>query len=161
MQSHTCMALGSLSFRCDLVPLETIGSRSLSCLVHQRPLPCPRQPWMLQRWRFKRPQKTLQWEEYCSQVPWQVIWRRRPKNDENRRNWAQESISMRLEQMPCALGMENQCHETWALGMRLENSQRYPCALGNVCAPRAFENVRGAGVVLCVFVGKPEILAQT
>jgi len=39
-----------------------------------------------QEWRFNRPQETLQWEELCSQVPRQVIWRRRPKNDENRRN---------------------------------------------------------------------------
>ena len=39
MQSHTCMASGSLSFRCDLIPLEVVGSRTLSCLVHRRPLP--------------------------------------------------------------------------------------------------------------------------
>ena len=38
MQSHTYMALGSLSFRCDSVPLEVVGSRTLSYLVHRRPL---------------------------------------------------------------------------------------------------------------------------
>ena len=39
MQSHTCTASGTLSLRCDSVPLEAVGSRSLSCLVHRRPLP--------------------------------------------------------------------------------------------------------------------------
>jgi len=36
MQSHTCTASGSLSFRCDSVRLKVVGSRSLSCLVHRR-----------------------------------------------------------------------------------------------------------------------------
>ena len=39
MQSHTCMASGSLSFRCDSVPLVVVGSHTLSCLVLRRPLP--------------------------------------------------------------------------------------------------------------------------
>jgi len=39
MQSQTYTASGSLSFWCDSVCLEVVGSRSLSCLVHQRPLP--------------------------------------------------------------------------------------------------------------------------
>jgi len=39
MQSHTCMAIGPLSFWCDSVPLEVVGSRTLSCLVHWRALP--------------------------------------------------------------------------------------------------------------------------
>jgi len=55
-----------------------------------------------QEWRFKRPHETLQWEKFCSQVPRQVIWRRRPKNDENRRNWAHEAKAMRLKHMWCA-----------------------------------------------------------
>ncbi|AES77405.1 hypothetical protein MTR_7g010220 [Medicago truncatula] len=33
------MASGTLSFRCVSVPLEAVRSRSLSCLVHRRPLP--------------------------------------------------------------------------------------------------------------------------
>ena len=39
MQSHTCTASRSRSFRCDSVRLEGVGSRSLSCLVHRRLLP--------------------------------------------------------------------------------------------------------------------------
>jgi len=39
MQSHTCTAPGSLSFRYDSVRLEAVGSLSLSCLVHRRSLP--------------------------------------------------------------------------------------------------------------------------
>ncbi|KEH16817.1 hypothetical protein MTR_0088s0030 [Medicago truncatula] len=39
MQSHTCTASRTLSFRCDSVPLDAIRSRSLSCLVHRRPFP--------------------------------------------------------------------------------------------------------------------------
>jgi len=33
------MASGFLSFWCDSVPLEAIGSCTLLCLVHRRPLP--------------------------------------------------------------------------------------------------------------------------
>jgi len=41
-------------------------------------------------WRFKRPQKTYKWEEFCSQVLRQVIWSRRLKTTENQRIWARE-----------------------------------------------------------------------
>jgi len=51
--------------------------------------------WEEQEWRFKRPHETLQWEEFYSQVPGQVIWRRRPKTTENWRIWAREAA-------PCA-----------------------------------------------------------
>jgi len=53
--------------------------------------------WEDQEWRFKRPQETLQWKEFCSQVPRQIIWRRRLKNDENWKNWGQKEDAMRLE----------------------------------------------------------------
>jgi len=52
--------------------------------------------WGDQEWRFKRPHETLHREEFCFHVPRQVTWRRRPKNDENQRNWAQEGNVMRL-----------------------------------------------------------------
>ena len=64
MQSHTCTASGSLSFRCDSVPLEVVGSRSLSCLVHWRPLfalvilGC----YTPTSFRLVRPQTTSYWE---------------------------------------------------------------------------------------------------
>jgi len=34
-----------------------------------------RRPWEDQEWRFKSPRKTLQREEFCSQVPRQLIWK--------------------------------------------------------------------------------------
>jgi len=72
------------------------------------------QDWEDQEWRFKRPQETLHREEFCSQIPRQVIWRQRPKNDENRRNWAQEATTVRLghgKKLPCTLGI---LHMPWA-----------------------------------------------
>jgi len=42
--------------------------------------------WEDKEWRFKRPHETLHRKEFCFQVPRQVIWRRRPKNDEDWRN---------------------------------------------------------------------------
>ncbi|KAK2431118.1 hypothetical protein QL285_029388 [Trifolium repens] len=40
MQSQTCTVSGSLSFRCEFgFCLEAARSRTLSCLVHRRPLP--------------------------------------------------------------------------------------------------------------------------
>ena len=69
MQFHTCMASGSLSFRCDSVRLEAVGNRSsscrsLSCLVHSRPIPvlvclgC----YMPTSSRLVRPRTTPYWE---------------------------------------------------------------------------------------------------
>ncbi|AES74709.1 hypothetical protein MTR_6g012230 [Medicago truncatula] len=64
MQSHTYTASGSLSFRCESVHLEAVGSRSLSCLVHRRPLPalvslgC----YMSTSFRMVRPRTTPYWE---------------------------------------------------------------------------------------------------
>jgi len=44
------------------------------------------------------PQETLHREKLCSQVPRQVIWRGRRKNDENQRNWTHKEDAMRLGQ---------------------------------------------------------------
>lgn len=103
--------------------------------------------WEDQEWRFKRHQDTLQWEEFCSQVLRQVIWRRIPKNDKNRRNWAKEAI-------PCSLGT---CHAPWAHSMHLGHCL---CALGIVHVPWAFENVRGACVILCIFYGSAHVFSK-
>jgi len=35
--------------------------------------------WKDQEWRFKWPQKTLQREKFCSQVPTYLIWKQTPK----------------------------------------------------------------------------------
>jgi len=48
--------------------------------------------WEDQEWKFKRPQDTLQSEEFYSQVSRQFIWWRRPKTMENRKNWAHEAV---------------------------------------------------------------------
>jgi len=64
MQSHTCTVSGSLSFWCDSVPLEAVGSRTLSCLVHQRPLPTLviLGYYMPTSFRLVRPRTTSYWK---------------------------------------------------------------------------------------------------
>jgi len=64
MQSHTCTASGSLSFRCDSARLEAVRSRSLSCLVHRRLLPSSigLGYYMPTSFRLVRPQTTPYWE---------------------------------------------------------------------------------------------------
>jgi len=111
--------------------------------------------WEDQEWRFKRAWETLQWEELCFQVPREVIWRRRPKIDENRRNWTQDAATMRLGDMWCALGMEKSCHAPWAY------PRLHLVRLGHApCAPSIW-NARGAGVILCFLWVKLAFLAQT
>jgi len=72
MQSHTCTASGSLSFRRGLVRLEAVVTRSLSCLVHWRPLPalisfgC----YMPTSFCMVRPRTTPYWE-MSAQIPFQ------------------------------------------------------------------------------------------
>jgi len=64
----------------------------------------------------ERPRETLHMEEFCSRVPRQVIWKRRPKNDENRRTWTREVATMRHGHLWCALGMATNCHVPWVVG---------------------------------------------
>jgi len=68
--------------------------------------------WEDKEWRFKRPQETLYRKELSFQVPRQVILRRKPKNDKDRRNWTPEAQqnapracnckTMRLGHLKCA-----------------------------------------------------------
>jgi hypothetical protein len=99
--------------------------------------------WEDQEWRFKRPHETLHREEFCSQVSRQFIWRRRPKNDENRRNWAQE-------EQPCAYST---CDAPRA------STKLHQMRLGHViCTPR-ISNAGGANVILFVFVGLTSVFS--
>ncbi|KAK2409848.1 hypothetical protein QL285_045248 [Trifolium repens] len=65
MQSQTCTASGSLSFRCEFsFCLEAARSRTLSCLVHRRPLPAlvSLGYYMPTSFRLVCPRTTSYWE---------------------------------------------------------------------------------------------------
>jgi len=44
-------------------------------------------PWEDEDWRFKRPHKTLQKEEFCSQVPRHLTLKKTPRQVEKHRAW--------------------------------------------------------------------------
>jgi len=103
--------------------------------------------WRLQKdqeWRFKRPQEILQWEEFCSQIPKQVIWRQTHKTTEIR-----ETGPKKLCHVPRAWQKQSMHlgHGSWLSHMRLRHVPGAPC----------IQNVWGAKVFSCFFQGKTRI----